>query len=236
MTLLVHILAGAFGIVAGFVALFAAKGERLHRRSGTVFFYSMVVLSLTGTGIALVRGSEGSVIGGLLAGYLVTTALTTVRPPFAGSRPLALALMAVALAVGVASVTLGVAALGAPSGSRDGIPAVIFFTFGAVALLAAASDARVIRSGALQGARRVARHLWRMCFALYIASGSFFLGQADEIPEPLRITPLLALLAFLPLLVMFYWLWRVRRRQGSGSPLSYRNRISRSEVSKEGAT
>jgi hypothetical protein len=94
----------------------------------------------------------------------------------------------------------------------DGIPAVIFFKFGTIALLCGLSDARIAWSGPLQGTRRIARHLWRMCFALYIASASFFLGQADELPAPLRITPVLVLLAFLPLLVMFYWLWRVRVR------------------------
>ena len=54
-----------------------------------------------------------------------------------------------------------------------------------------------------------------MCLALFVASGSFFLGQADEIPEPLRIYPLLAIPAFLPLVALLYWLWRVciRRRR-----------------------
>jgi hypothetical protein len=51
-----------------------------------------------------------------------------------------------------------------------------------------------------------------MCFAMWTATGSFFLGQAQVIPKPLRIQPLLLLLAFLPLPAMFYWLWRVRRR------------------------
>jgi hypothetical protein len=37
MTLLpIHITAGALGIVSGFVALFALKGARLHRKSGVL--------------------------------------------------------------------------------------------------------------------------------------------------------------------------------------------------------
>lgn len=213
MTLLAHIAAGGLALVSGFVALYAAKGERLHRRSGMLFFYAMVGLSVSGASIAALHGGEGSVIGGVLAGYLVVTALATVRPPFPGSRWLDRGAMLVALGVGLASVTLGVDTLGTPTGTRDGIPAVIFFKFGAVALLAAASDVRVIWFGARQGAARLARHLWRMCFALYIASASFFLGQADELPEALRVPALLAIPAFLPLLVMAYWLWRVRRRR-----------------------
>lgn len=39
---------------------------------------------------------------------------------------------------------------------------------------------------------------------------SFFLGQADELPEALRIPALLAIPIVVPPLVMLYWLWRVR--------------------------
>ena len=52
-----------------------------------------------------------------------------------------------------------------------------------------------------------------MCFALFIATGSFFLGPADEFPEPLRIAALLAIPVPTPLLAMLYWQWRVRTRQ-----------------------
>lgn len=57
---------------------------------------------------------------------------------------------------------------------------------------------------------RLARHLWRMCLALFIAAGSFFVGQADEIPQALRgphlMVPPLAALA-----LMAFWLVRVRQ-------------------------
>jgi hypothetical protein len=83
---------------------------------------------------------------------------------------------------------------------------------GIVILLAAIGDLRAIRAGGLQGSRRLARHLWRMCFALFVATGSFFLGQMKFIPEPLRIVPLLLVIAFAPVLFLFYWMWRVRIR------------------------
>jgi hypothetical protein len=51
-----------------------------------------------------------------------------------------------------------------------------------------------------------------MCFALFIATGSFFLGQAKVIPMPLRIFPVLTVLALLPLVFMVYWLVRLRKR------------------------
>ncbi len=213
MILLVHVLAGGLGLVAGAVALSAAKGARLHRKSGILFVYAMVTMSLAGAVIATVRGIETNALAGLLAAYLVITALTTVRPPAAGSRWLDLGAMLAALAIGLTSVTLGFELLVSGEGSRHGVPIPILFIFGAVGLSAGVSDVRMIRSGAIRGARRLARHLWRMCFALFIATGSFFLGQADEIPEPLRITALLVVLALAPLLLMLYWLWRVRIRK-----------------------
>lgn len=39
---------------------------------------------------------------------------------------------------------------------------------------------------------------------------SFFIGQAQVFPEPIRIRPLLALPVLAVLVTMFYWLWRVR--------------------------
>ncbi|MDP9179520.1 MAG: hypothetical protein M3O61_17745, partial [Gemmatimonadota bacterium] len=79
--------------------------------------------------------------------------------------------------------------------------------------LGGAGDLRMLRSGPLRGARRIARHLWRMCFALFIAALSFFIGQSKVIPEPIRILPLLALPVLAVLVTMFYWLWRVRIRR-----------------------
>ena len=213
LTLLVHILAGGLGLVLGAVALWATKGARLHRKSGRLFVYAMFTMAVSGAGIAAVQASEGSMIAGLLTAYLVVTALATVRPPAAGSRRLDVGAMLVALVLGLTSLAFGFEALASGAGHRDEIPAAIFFKFGVVALLASGGDSRMIRSGDLRGARRLARHLWRMCFALYIAASSFFLGQADEFPEALRIPVLLALPVLAVLVTMVYWLWRVRIRQ-----------------------
>jgi uncharacterized membrane protein len=216
--LLVHILGGGLALVAGYVALFSAKGARVHRKSGLLFVCAMVAMGISATVMAAVRGVEGSVLGGLLAAYLVITALTTVRPSTAASRRLDSGLMLLAMGVGVGLVLIGFQALASRGGTRDGVPAAPIFMNGAVALLAGVSDLRVIRSHGLQGTARLARHLWRMCFALFIAAGSFFLGQADELPEPLRIPALLALPVLAVLVAMPYWLWRVRvRRPDRGS-------------------
>jgi hypothetical protein len=59
----------------------------------------------------------------------------------------------------------------------SGVPAAMSFFLGSVVLLAAAGDVRMLARGGVTEARRIGRHAWRMSFGLFIATGSFFLGQ-----------------------------------------------------------
>lgn len=210
--LVVHIAAGSVALIAGFISLFAPKGARLHRKSGLIFVGAMVVMGLTGAAVAALLGENGNVLGGMLAAYLVVTAVTTVRA-FPGSRWVDLAAMTVALAFGLVGVTVGLDILARGEFVEKGVPAPMYLFMGTVALAAAVSDVRVIRFGSLRGRPRLVRHLWRMCFALWVAAGSFFLGQADEFPEALRIWPLLSLPVALPLLAILYWRWKLRGKR-----------------------
>lgn len=220
----IHIIAGSIAIIAGFISVFAVKGLKLHRKSGMIFVYSMVVLGLTGAVIATVRHQPPNIIGGSLAFYMVITAFLTVRPRDERSRWIDVGVLLVGIAVGAGAIKIGLDALNNPSRTMNGVPSVMMFIFGTVALLGALGDIRMIRAGGLQSAQRIARHLWRMCFSLFIASGSFFLGQAKVIPKPIRIFPLLAIPALLPLVLLLYWMVRVlftkwyRRRADSFRP------------------
>jgi uncharacterized membrane protein len=211
MTLLVHIAAGTLGLASGYVALYAAKGAQLHRRSGILFVAVMLTLSVTGMLISAVEGVAPAINipSALLTFYLVITALTTVRPLHAGPRSLDIAAMLMALGLGLACVALGVNAI-AGGGAAAGM-AYPLFLFGAVALSASAGDRRMIRAGGVRGAARVKRHLWRMCFALFIASIAFYLGQG-RVPEAIRIPAVIAAAVLTPLLAIAYWFWRFRGR------------------------
>ena len=90
----------------------------------------------------------------------------------------------------------------------------------------------MIRSGGLRGTPRLTRHLWRMCYAFWIATASFFLGPrarvASLLPEPLLTPALLSLPVLTVLVVMMYWLWRVRVRH------TFRGFIGVSDVGPDG--
>lgn len=212
----VHIVAGGIGLLAGYFALYSVKGAVRHRKAGMLFVYAMLIVCIAGTTIAAVRNVAPSlnIPAAVLTSYLVITSLLTVRRSPTPSRWLDLGLMVVAIVVGLTSLTFGFEAIASPDGKgRDGMPAFPFFMFGVVGTLAAGLDLRMMRSGGLKGASRLARHLWRMSFALFIAALSFFIGQAKVIPEPIRIMPILALPVLAVLVTMFYWLWRVRIRR-----------------------
>jgi len=213
VALAVHFAAGLVAIVTGTIALAAAKGGRLHKQIGLVFTWAMIVLGLTAAGIGTYEKIPGQVFGGLLAAYLVFTAMTTVKPlPGIGQR-VNFALMVLAFGYGVVSLYGGVVEWLDPTVQVVGRPRVVPpLIIGTVVLLAAFGDLRAIREGGLRGSRRLTRHLWRMCFALFVATGSFFLGQMKFIPEPVRILPLILVLAFAPIPFLLYWMWRVRVR------------------------
>lgn len=206
--ILLHITAGPLGLTSGAVALSAHKGGKLHRKSGTIFVYTMIVLSASGAIMAALKPEGISVIAGVLTFYLVTTALLTVRNPLQKSRWLGALTMMFALGISLLSFAFGFQGLNRATGNVDGYTP-LGFIFGTVALLAAIGDARMLLARSIQWSYRIVRHLWRMCFALWIATASFFLGQADEFPEALRIMPLLCTPVLLVLLLMFYWLARV---------------------------
>jgi uncharacterized membrane protein len=212
VALLIHVAAGMAGLLTGFAAVLAVKGERLHRKSGTIFVYAMVTMGLVGLGIAAYEGKVSSMIGGLFTAYLVFTAMTAARPLDLETRAVAVSLMLLVFALAVADIAMGVQALRRPTMTVDGVPAPMIFFMGSVAFMAGVGDLRLLLSGGLRGAQRIARHSWRMSFGLFVASGSFFLGQMRFFPSALRIPWLLAVPALAPLVILVYWMWHVRVR------------------------
>ena len=216
-TLLVHILAGGLGLVSGYVALSVTKGASLHRRSGLLFVCVMSTMAITGMLISAVQGVAPAINipSASLTFYLVITSLTTVRPPGRYSRSVDIAGLVMAMAIAVGCFGLGVNAI--TDGGREAGLAYPLFLFGGVALLASAGDRRVMRSGGLRGRARLKRHLWRMCFALFIASIAFFLGQG-RVPEALSHPAFRATGVLLPIGAMSYWVWRLRFRAVPRAP------------------
>lgn len=194
----VHIGMGTVALLAGAMALFTRRGSRVHRASGNAFFGSMLAMSATGAYGAIYVPEMLTVVVGVLTFYLVATAWITVRrkPGETGLFEYVAPLVALTAAAG--GFYFGAEAAASETGLKDGFPAGAYFFFGSVALIAAIGDVRMLARGGVKGARRIVRHLWRMGFAMFVATGSLFLGQPQVFPEAVRKTEIL----ILPVLVV----------------------------------
>ena len=212
LILFLHIAGGSVGIVSGFVALLSRKGGRVHRVAGIVFFVSMLVMATIGAGASpfLPVPEMPNVFAGILVIYLVTTSVAAIRRKDGRVGRFEKGGLAVALGVVAAGVVYILMARNSPTGTIGKTPPQAFLVFAIVGAIAAAGDLKVILRGGISGAARIARHLWRMCIALTIASGSFFLGQQKVMPVWMHGSPWLFVPVFAPLLLMVFWLIRVR--------------------------
>jgi uncharacterized membrane protein len=212
MALVLHIGGASLGMASGAVALIAPKGERLHRAAGNVFFVAMLTMSGVAAIVAPLFPDRISAVMGLLTFYLTATAWSVVRRPPGRVGRFETGAGFAAMGIAAAFLALAVIGGGMPGGMLDDEPSQLGYVFAAVALIAAASDFRMIRRGGLSGAPRIARHLWRMCLALFIAWGSAA-GQPRVVallPKALHQPLLIFLPALTVLAAMAFWLIRIR--------------------------
>jgi hypothetical protein len=169
----------------------------------------MLGLGASAMYLAVMKHEVGNFVGGILTIYLVTTAWLTARRRDGETGVFDWAVIIVPVGVGISTLTLGIQKLNNPAAFHDGVPVGMNFFMGTVVLLAAAGDVRMLVRG-ISGTQRIARHLWRMCFGLFFASGSIFIARPHLFPAWLSTTHILLLLGVLPLILMIFWLVRVR--------------------------
>ena len=206
--LILHILGGSIGLISGTFAIAVSKGSRLHRVSGNAFTIAMLTLASSGFVLAILKSQTGNIIGSVITFYMISTAWLAGRRRNTG--PLDWAALVVGIGGAAAILTFAIHSVLNPSAADPNAPAGMAFFMAAVLLLASSGDIRMLARGQFSSRQRIARHLWRMCFGLFIATGSFFLGQQQVFPVFLRGSILLTLLAVLPFPVMIYWLIRIR--------------------------
>jgi hypothetical protein len=226
--LTVHICAGSLGLLSGAAAMSFRKGSPRHVLAGRVFVASMLTMGAVAVYLAIVKHQPNNIGGGILTCYLIGTAWLTARRRDGETSRFDWVALLIPLALGILTWINGVKVVRSGASSQDGVPVGMSFFMGSVMLLAAAGDVRMLVRGGVLGAKRIARHLWRMCFGLFIAAGSFFLGPSNR---PLRLlsavglgqhlspalfsTTLYSILTILPLILLIFWLVRVRLTNAS---------------------
>jgi hypothetical protein len=183
----------------------------------------MLTMAVGAVSLAITRHQLNNLGGGILTIYLIGTAWLTARRRDGESSRFDWVVLLIPLALGILTWRNGLEVVRSGASSQDGVPVGMTFFMGSVMLLAAAGDVRMLVGRGVFGATRIARHLWRMCFGLFIAAGSFFLGPSNR---PLRLLSAVGLgqhlppaqfsislylvLTILPLVLLIFWLVRVR--------------------------
>src|SRR5262249_15373109 len=157
---------------------------------------SMLSMSFGGAYLAFMKHETGNIIGGTLTFYMVLTAWLTGRRKDEETSKLDWLALLIPLVGWSWLWVIGLQKLLRRTPSEDGVPSGMTFFIGSVMLLSAAGDIRMLARGGVSGTKRLVRHLWRMCFALFIAAGSFFLGPSNR---PLRLLSSVGLGRHLPM-------------------------------------
>jgi uncharacterized membrane protein len=220
-----HILSGAVAMVSGVVALSVRKGGRLHRASGDVFVVSMLVMTILAAVLGAIR--PGQTINIFIAAftlYLVATSWLTARRRAAVAGMPEMIALAVSLllcapfAVIDFQIVTGVTVFKSAF-KIEGPILIALWVFSAIMATAAIGDAKVVLSRGISGIPRVARHLWRMCFAVALTFGSAFTnGFARLLPGPYHVPPAFFAPQLLMLVVLLFWIVRVRFPGWAGRP------------------
>lgn len=223
LILVAHICAGTVGLLSGAAALWFRKGSHRHVLAGKVFVASILIMAAGAVYLAVVKHQPNNFGGGVFTFYLILTAWLTARRRGKETNPLDWALLLIPLTLGILAWNSGVKALRSHEDLPGGVPVGMHLFMASMMLLAAAGDTRMLLLGGIVGTQRVVRHLWRMCFGLFIAAGSFFLGPSNRplrllstlklsqhLPSALFSTNLYLLLTALPLALLIFWLVRVR--------------------------
>ena len=222
LILVLHICAGTLGLLSGTSALSFRKGSPRHVLAGRVFVASMLSMAVAAVYLGSVKHQSANIGGGFITFYLIGTGWLTARRREGETSRMDWVALLIPLAVGILTWMNGIKVVRSGASSQDGVPVGISFFMCSICLLAAAGDLRMLTHGGVSGVTRIARHLWRMCFGLFIAAGSFFMGPSNRpvrllsavglgprLPSALFSTNLYLILAILPLVLLILWMLRV---------------------------
>ncbi|MBA4161940.1 MAG: hypothetical protein C0515_07665 [Novosphingobium sp.] len=209
--LVVHIAAGLIALLAALCAMAAPKRSgALHARAGTWFVGAMATMASCAALLTRFEPDRLSLGAALWTLHLIFTAQDAAanRDGRTGRRA------RWALLPGLAALALllhgALAASQAADGRFQGSEAAGYLAFGGFCALSLLYDLSLFWRAPLAARARIARHLWRMCTATFLAVTSLFLGQQDDVFPFMAGSPLLLVPSLLTLGFMAFWILRVR--------------------------
>lgn len=193
INLIIHIASGFTALTVGIVPMVAQKGSKLHKQSGTVFFWAMFGVFVTAT-TSWVQSPEKPflqflLLVGFFSFHLALTGVRTLRMKKSADKPAPLDWFAAGLAMvaGVGSILFGCWQIYAGLSSSHSFPffSILYLIFGLFFLRNGQMDWWVY-SGRVSAQKLhwFYHHITRMVGAYIAAFTAFCVVNGDKIPLP----------------------------------------------------
>lgn len=196
-----HFWIGCISIIAGFTAFAARKGNAVHRAAGVIFIVAMVLLTASGLWLSIAREILFTVFLSAIAFHAVATgwAAAALEKPFGRLTTKVSPALSGSIVLGAVYGDMRAAA--APSGMLNDLPPGAFYTVAGISFFIFVFDIVFVLAEDPAEQRRLTRHLWRMGFSFFLATGIFFFGNNHVLPEMLRMPVFLSA----PVIAVVLW-------------------------------
>ena len=178
LILYIHIFAGGLSLAGAALALYAAKGSRLHVLAGRMFFAATVAIFLTASPLAIANNNLFLFLIAIFSFYLAFAGWRFARN--VSGRPAAIDLLAVLLMLSSGLGMWALALIFYHTGDRQ---YVVLLLFGFIALALGITDLLSFQSGTVAGSKRLTRHLTNMLGATIAVITAFLVVNVDLGPS-----------------------------------------------------
>lgn len=204
----IHTPAGTIGLVTAALAMFAKKGGALHRKAGSYFTVSMMVMLISGIAAAYLKNSIGDMMLGAIVMYTVFTAWLTVH-----HKKNETGLLEVTALIWV--VGFAIAAFAISMGWREEEAPFAYLNWGGLAIFFALGDIRNLYHLGLSGTQRIIRHVLRIGFSLVWAALAFtdkivkMMGANVKNMQGEQLLLIVGIPTMLILISILYWIIKI---------------------------
>jgi len=204
----IHTPAGTIVLVTAVLAMFAKKGSALHRKAGSCFTVSMMVMLVSGIAAAHLKNSIGDMMLGAIVMYTVFTAWLTVH-----HKKNETGLLEVTALIWV--VGFAITAFAISMGWREEVAPFAYLIWGGLAILFALGDIRNLYHLGLSGTQRIIRHVSRIGFSLVWATLAFtdkivkMMGANVKSMQGEQLLLIVGIPTMLILITILYWITKI---------------------------
>lgn len=195
--LILHIVAGSLALICGSLSMIARKGKSVHKKSGIIFFYAMMVVATSAIFLSIVKSSSFLLFVGIFVFYQTYSGLRAIRNKTMRHNFLDAVVILAALINGIAMVVSG---------------KIVLMVFGGITFILMLTELKVFianrKNQELPKLTWLTKHIGMMVGS-YIGTFTAFLVVNIQF-QPGWVVWLAPTIVFVPL--MQYWTWKFSKK------------------------